>query len=48
MIVDNIIFDNTIEDNMIDLLRSLNKDELDTIINNLNLDNTSIVILKNN
>lgn len=48
MIVDNIIFDNKIERNMIELLRSLNKKELDSIIKNLNLCNKSIIILKSN
>ena len=46
MIVDNIIFDNKIEDNIIGILKSLNKKELDNIIKNLNLENKSIVILK--
>lgn len=47
MIVDNIIFNNKIETNMIDLLKSLNKKEMDTIINEIDLKNKSIVILKN-
>lgn len=47
MIVDSIIFENKIETNMIDLLKSLNKKELDEIIANLDLSNKSIVILKN-
>lgn len=47
MIVDNVIFDNTIENNMINLLKSLNIKELTSILKNLNLNNTSIVILKN-
>lgn len=47
MIVDNIIFDNQIENNMIDLLKSLNKEELDNVLNKLDLSNNSIVILKN-
>lgn len=47
MIVDNIIFDNTIERNMIGLLRTLNKEELDKVLDNLQLDNRSIVVLKN-
>lgn len=47
MIVDNIIFDNTVERDMIGLLKSLNKEELDEILKNLNLKNKSIVILKN-
>lgn len=47
MIVDNIIFENKIETDMIGLLKSLNKEELDNIIANLNLKNKSIVVLKN-
>lgn len=47
MIIDNIIFDNSIERDMITLLKSLNKEELDSIIQNLDLNNKSIVILKN-
>lgn len=47
MIIDNIIFDNTVERNMIGLLKSLNKEELDEILKKLNLMNKSIVILKN-
>lgn len=47
MLIDNIIFENKIETDMISLLKSLNKEELDNIIKNLNLTNKSIVILKN-
>ena len=47
MIIDNIIFENRLESDMISLIKSLNKDELDGIIKNLNLDNKAIVILKN-
>ena len=39
MIIDNIIFDDHIEDNMIELLHSLNKEELDEVISNLDLSN---------
>ncbi len=46
MIVDNIIFDNTVERDMIGLLKSLNKKELDEILENVNLKNKNIVILK--
>lgn len=46
MIVDNVIFDNHVEDDMIGLLRSLNKEELDCIIDNLDLSNNNVVILK--
>lgn len=47
MIIDNIIFENKIESDMISLIKSLNKQELDDIIENLNLDNKAVVILKN-
>lgn len=46
MIIDNIIFDNHIEEDMMGLLHSLNKEELDDIINDLDLSNSNIVILK--
>ena len=48
MIVDNIIFDNSIESNIIGLIRSLNKEELENILKKIKLNNKSIVILKNN
>ena len=47
MIIDNIIFENTIETDMIEILKSLNIEELNSVIENLNLDNKSIVILQN-
>lgn len=47
MIIDNIIFENCIENKMIDLIKSLNKKELDNILEQLDLTNKSIVILKN-
>ena len=46
MIVDNIIFDNKIETNIIDIIKSLNIDELNDIVNKIDFDNKSIVILK--
>ena len=46
MIVDNIIFEDKIEENIIDLIKSLNIDELNEIIETLNLNNKSIVVLK--
>ena len=46
MIVDNIIFENKIESNIIGILKSLNKEELNNIIKNLSLENKTIVILK--
>ena len=46
MIVDNIIFDNKIEDDMIGLINSLNIDELNDIVKRIDFGNKSIVILK--
>lgn len=46
MIVDSIIFENEIETNMIDVIKSLNIDELNKIIKEIDLTNKSIVILK--
>ena len=47
MIIDNVIFENTIETDMIEILKALNIEELNSVIENLNLDNKSIVILQN-
>ena len=47
MIVDNVIFDNTVERDMIGLLKTLNKKEMDGILEQLDLSNKSIVILQN-
>ena len=47
MIIDNIIFNNKVEEDIISLIKSLNKKELDNIIKNLKLNNKSIVIIKN-
>ncbi len=46
MIVDNIIFDNKIETNIIDIIKSLNIEELNNIVKKIDFDNKSIVILK--
>ena len=46
MIVDNIIFDNKIEDDMIGLISSLNIDELNEIVKKIDFTNKNIVILK--
>ena len=46
MIVDNIIFDNKIEIDIINIIKSLNIDELNDIVNKIDFDNKSIVILK--
>ena len=46
MIVDNIIYENKIEEDMIGLIKSMNIDELNNIIKNIDLTNNSIVIVK--
>ena len=47
MIVDNIIFENDIERDMISLIKSLNKKELEQVIEQTDLTNKAIVVLKN-
>ncbi len=47
MIVDNIIFDNKIETNIIDIVRSLNIEELNDIVKKIDFSNKSIIVLKN-
>ena len=46
MIVDNIIFDNKIETNMISLIEDINMAELKEIVSKIDFNNKSIVILK--
>ena len=46
MIVDNIIFDGKIEEDIIDIIDSLNIDELMDIASKIDFDNRSIVILR--
>lgn len=46
MIVDNIIFDGKVPDNMVDIIRSLNIQELNSIIKEINFKNKSIVVIK--
>ena len=46
MIIDNIIFDNKIETDIVGLIRSLNIEELNEIIKKIDFNNKSIVILK--
>ena len=48
MIVDNLIYENKIEENMIELINNLNIDELNKILENIDLTNKSIVIVKDN
>lgn len=47
MIIDNILFENKIEDNILGIIKSLNIEEMNNIINSLDLSNTSTVIIKN-
>ena len=44
--IDNVIFDNKIESDIISMIESLNIDELRDIIKKINFDNKSIVVLK--
>ena len=46
MIIDSIIFDNTIEGNIVDIINSLNINELNEIIKNIDFSNVSTIILK--
>ena len=46
MIVDNIIFDNKIETNMISLIEDINMVELEEIVSKIDFNNKSIVILR--
>ena len=46
MIVDNIIFDGKIETNIIDIIKSLDMNELNNIVKKIDFNNKSIVILK--
>lgn len=46
MIIDNIIFDNKIESDIIPIIESLNIDELNDIVSKIDFNNKSIVILK--
>lgn len=46
MIIDNVLFENKLSDDIIPIIKSLNYEELLTVINNLKLNNNNIVILK--
>ena len=46
MIIDNIIFDDKIETDIISLIESMNIDELNSIVDMIDFNNKSIVILK--
>lgn len=47
IIIDNIIYHNKIETNPIEIIDHLNLEELNSVIKNINIDNSSLVILKN-
>lgn len=47
MIVDSIIFDNHIEENIVDIINSLNLEEINSIIDKIDVNNSSIVIVTN-
>ncbi len=46
MIIDSIIFDNNIEGNIIDIINSLNIEELNEIVKQINFKNVSTIIVK--
>ena len=46
MIIDSIIFDGNICEDIIDIINSLNIDELNEIVRKIDFDNKSIVVLK--
>ena len=46
MIIDSIIFDNHIENDILNIINSLNKKELDKILSDIDLTNKSIVVLE--
>ena len=46
MIIDNVIFDGRIEEDIIDIINSLNMEELMSVVSKIDFDNKSIVILK--
>lgn len=47
MIIDSIIFDNNIESNIVEIINSLNIEELKEVIKNIDFKNVSTIILKN-
>ena len=47
MIIDNILFEGMLKDNIIPLIKELDYNELNDIVNNLDLSNNATVILKN-
>ena len=47
MIIDNILFEDSLKDNIIPIIKELNYEELNRVIKELNLENNTTVILKN-
>ena len=47
MIIDNILFEGMLKDNIIPLIKELDYNELNDVVNNLDLSNNATVILKN-
>lgn len=48
MIIDNVLFDGKLKDDIIPIIKSLTYEELKEVINNLNLENTTTVVLEKN
>ena len=46
ILIDNIIYHNKIETNPIDIINNLNMEEMNNVIDNIDIDNSSLVILK--
>ena len=46
MIVDNIIFEDKIEEDVISMIENLNMEDLDKVIKSLDLSNNSTIIIK--
>ena len=46
MIIDSIIFDNHIEQNIIDIIKKLNIEELNSIVSKIDFDNKNTVIIE--
>ena len=45
MIVDNIIFDNHIEDNIIGVINSISLEEVNKVIKNIDFSNKSVIVI---
>lgn len=48
IIIDNIIYDGALEDDPVGVIEELNMEELEELISKLNINNTSVVVVKNN